>query len=96
MEKGISSLPIVLQRRALPGVVTFSAVIAGAIAYLMVAPRMYETSTRLMLDDKRVSVSEFGRDLTQVSRHFGGPDPASDQAELAKSQPVLERAIAIA
>ncbi|MDJ0675700.1 MAG: polysaccharide biosynthesis tyrosine autokinase [Calothrix sp. MO_167.B42] len=96
MEKGISSLPVVLQRRALPAVVTFSAVIAGAIAYLMVAPRMYETSTRLMLDDKRVSVSEFGRNLTQVSRHFGGPDPASDQAELAKSQPVLERAIAIA
>ena len=96
MEKGISSLPVVLQRRALPAVVTFSAVIAGAIAYLMVAPPMYESSTRLMLDDKRVSISEFGRDLTQVSRHFGGPDPASDQAELAKSQPVLERAIAIA
>ncbi|MDJ0617435.1 MAG: polysaccharide biosynthesis tyrosine autokinase [Calothrix sp. MO_192.B10] len=96
MEKGISSLPIVLQRRALPAVATFSAVIAGAVAYLMVAPRMYETSTRLMLDNKLVSISQFGRDLTQVPRQFGGPDPVSDQAELAKSQPVLERAIAIA
>lgn len=96
MEKGISSLPLVLQRRAWPAIATFSAVIAGAIAYLMIAPRTYETSTRLMLDDKRVSISQFGRDLTQVPRHYGGPDPVSDQAELAKSQPVVERAIAIA
>ena len=96
MEKGISSLPVVLQRRALPAVATFSAVIAGAIAYLMFAPRMYETSTKLMLDDKRVSISQLGQNLTQVSRQYGGPDPVSDQAELAKSQPVLERAIAIA
>ncbi|CDN12429.1 Tyrosine-protein kinase Wzc [Richelia intracellularis] len=49
-----------------------------------------------MLDDKRVSISQLGQNLTQVSRQYGGPDPVSDQAELAKSQPVLERAIAIA
>ncbi len=97
MEKGISSLLAVLKRRALPALVTFTAVIGGAVAYLTVTPRLYQASARLIQDDRRVSVSELGRDLTQVSSGTpGGPSPLANQAELVKSQGVLERAIALA
>ncbi|NEU74500.1 polysaccharide biosynthesis tyrosine autokinase [Hassallia byssoidea VB512170] len=97
MEKGISSLLAVLKRRAFPALVTFTAVIGGAFAYLTVTPRLYEASARLMQDDRRVSVSELGRDLTSVSSGApGGPSPLANQAELVKSERVLERAIALA
>ncbi len=97
MEKGISSLLAVLQRRALPALVTFTAVIGGAVAYLHVTPRLYEASARLIQDDRRVSVSELGRDLTQVSSGApGGASALANEAELVKSQRVLEQAIAIA
>lgn len=97
MEKGISSLLAVLKRRALPALVTFTAVIGGAVAYLTVTPRLYEASARLIQDDRRVSVSELGRDLTQVSSGApGGASALANQAELVKSERVLEQAIAIA
>ncbi|MBD0262758.1 MAG: polysaccharide biosynthesis tyrosine autokinase [Tolypothrix sp. Co-bin9] len=97
MEKSISSLLAVLKRRALPALVTFTAVIGGAVAYLTVTPRLYEASARLIQDDRRVSVSELGRDLTQVSSGApGGASALANQAELVKSERVLERAIALA
>ncbi|MEO1377056.1 MAG: Wzz/FepE/Etk N-terminal domain-containing protein, partial [Cyanobacteria bacterium J06635_10] len=96
MEKGISSLLIVLKRRSLPALATFVAVIGGAFAYLNVTPRLYESSARLMLSRKQVSVSELGRDLSQVGNTIpGGASPLADQAELVKSQRVLEKAIEI-
>ncbi|MGH7999920.1 MAG: GumC family protein [Brasilonema sp.] len=96
MEKGISTVLAVLKRRSIPAIAAFVAVIGGAIAYLTVTPSKYEAYARLMQDDKRVSVSELGRDLTQVSANAPGISPLADQAELIKSQRVLERAIAIA
>ena len=66
MEKGISYLLAVMQRRSLPAIATFAAVIGGAIAYLAITPHLYSASARLILDDKRVSISDLGRDLTQV------------------------------
>ncbi len=96
MEKGISSLLMVLRRRSLPAIATFLAAIGGAVVYLGVTPRVYESSARLMLDEKQVSVSELGRDLTQLVNPMpGGPSPLADQAELVKSQRVLEKAIEI-
>ncbi|MGB3653551.1 MAG: polysaccharide biosynthesis tyrosine autokinase [Rivularia sp. (in: cyanobacteria)] len=96
MEKGISSLLMVLRRRSLPAIATFLAAIGGAVVYLSVTPRVYESSARLMLDEKQVSVSELGRDLTQLVNPMpGGPSPLADQAELVKSQRVLEKAIEI-
>ncbi|MBW4604166.1 MAG: polysaccharide biosynthesis tyrosine autokinase [Calothrix sp. FI2-JRJ7] len=94
MEKGISSLWAVVRRRSLPAFLTLSAVMAGAVTYLAVAPRMYETSSRLMLDNKSVSVSALGRDITQLDAGTpGGASPLADQAELIKSQQVLEKAL---
>ncbi|GAA6616700.1 GumC family protein [Scytonema sp. NUACC26] len=96
MEKNLTYIITVLKRQSLPAIATFIAVIGGAFAYLSVTPRLYETSARLMLDSKSVSVSELGRDLIQMSSTPGGANPLADQAELVMSQRVLERAIALA
>lgn len=94
MGKEISTVIAVLKRRSLPALAAFVAAIGGAIAYLAVTPRLYEASARLMLDNKSVSVSELGRNISQVSSGTpGGPSPLADQAELVKSQRVLKRAI---
>ena len=94
MEKGVVTLLAVLKRRSLPALATFSAVICGAIAYLEVTPRLYDTSARLILDDQKVSVSDFGRELSQGrSSTPGGSNPLADEAELIKSQRVLQRAV---
>jgi polysaccharide biosynthesis transport protein len=94
MEKSVVSLQAVLKRRGSPALFTFLAVMAGSVAYLAVASRVYETSVRLMLDEKRVSVSELGRDLTQLPNGTsGGGNPLADQAELIKSEQLLEKAL---
>lgn len=94
MGKNISSLPSVLKRHRWPAIATFASVIAASIAYLVSAPPLYKVTTRLMLDDKKVSVSELGRDLSQLpSGTPGGPSPIANQAELVRSQRVLKRAV---
>ncbi|MBD2363322.1 polysaccharide biosynthesis tyrosine autokinase [Anabaena minutissima FACHB-250] len=93
MGKGISTLLAVLRRRGLPALSTLAAVIGASVAYLAVTPRFYETSARLMVDAKGVSVSELGRDLTQPSVVGRSSNPLADQAELVKSQAVLDKAI---
>ncbi|MEL6458276.1 MAG: polysaccharide biosynthesis tyrosine autokinase [Cyanobacteria bacterium J06621_15] len=94
MNNSIKSILTVCRRRSLPAIATFTAVMAGAVYYLAVTPRVYQTSARLMLDNKLASVSELGRDLTQSSRNSISSNPLADQAELVKSQAVLARAIA--
>jgi len=94
MEKGVLSLLAVFKRRSLPALATFSAVIAGAIAYLEVTPSLYETSARLILDDQKASVSDLGRELSQVrSSTPGGSNPLADEAELIKSHRVLQKSL---
>ena len=84
-----------IKRRSIPALITFVAVIGGAVAYLAVAPRMYETTARIMLDNKRVSVSDFGRDTQVSGGSSDGGSALADQAELVKSQRVLENARAL-
>lgn len=85
MEKGISSLLAVAKRRSLPALITFSAVLGGAIAYLAVAPRLYETSARLIYDDNKASVSEIGRDLTRESASVPtGVSPSSQPSRIGQ------------
>jgi capsular exopolysaccharide synthesis family protein len=94
MGKSISSLPSVLKRHRWPAVATFASVIGTSIAYLVVTPPVYQVTARLMLDDKQVSVSELGRDLSQApSSGPGGPSPIANQAELVRSERVLKRAM---
>lgn len=94
MDKSISSLLSVLKRRRWPALATFASVIGASIAYLSVTPPVYQVSARLMLDEKKVSVSELGRDLSQVSSGTpGGPSPLGNQAELIRSERVLKRSV---
>lgn len=95
MEKGLGTLLAVLRRRGLPALLTFAAVIAGGFAYLKVTPRIYETSARLVLDDKQVSVSELGRGLSQTGNTLGN-SALANQAEVVKSERVLQQALVIA
>lgn len=93
MSKTISSLPAVFQRHFLPAIATFASVIGAAIFYLSITPNTYETTSRLILDEKQVSISELGRDLTQSSSS-GSPNSIANQAELVKSERVLQQALA--
>ncbi|MGA7935099.1 MAG: polysaccharide biosynthesis tyrosine autokinase [Kovacikia sp.] len=83
-----------LKRHLWPALATFASVIGASFAYLLTASPIYETSARLILDERRVSVSELGRTLSEVPNSVpGGPSPIATQAELVKSQQVLRRAI---
>ncbi|NEO11131.1 MULTISPECIES: polysaccharide biosynthesis tyrosine autokinase [unclassified Moorena] len=94
MDTSLSSLPLALRRRLLPALATFTSVIGGAIAYLVVTPPVYQMKARLMLDNKKVSVSELGRNLSQVPANTpGGANPIATQAELVGSERVLQRAL---
>lgn len=93
MDQKFALLPAVFSRRRWPALATFISVICGALAYLVVTPRLYEAKVRLILDDKQVSISELGRDVTTQSIR---PDanPIATQAELVRSQRVLQQAVA--
>lgn len=94
MDTSLSSLPLALRRRLLPALATFTSVIGGAIAYLVVTAPVYQVKARLMLDNKKVSVSELGRNLSQVPANTpGGANPIATQAELVGSERVLQRAL---
>ncbi|AOY81446.2 polysaccharide biosynthesis tyrosine autokinase [Moorena producens JHB] len=78
----------------MPALVTFTSVIGGAIAYLVVTPPVYQVKARLMLDNKKVSVSELGDNLSQVPANTpGGADPIATQAELVGSERLLQGAL---
>ncbi len=86
--------PATLKRNSLPALVTLGAVVGSAWFYAQKAPRMYETSSRLMLDDRTKSVSELGRALTKLPENVpGGSSAIATQAELVKSERVLKRAL---
>ncbi len=91
MSESISSLPSVFKRRHWPAIATFVSVICGSLAYLIVTPPMYEATLRIMVNDKQLSVSDLGRDLATLPNAPGG-NPIATQAELARSQRVLEQA----
>jgi capsular exopolysaccharide synthesis family protein len=93
MDKNLALLPEIFYRRRIPALATFISVLCGAIAYLAFTPRLYEAKVRLMLDDKQVGISELGRNLTSQS-NIAGANPIATQAELARSQRVLQKALA--
>lgn len=92
MGQSISSLISIFWRHRWPATATFFSVMCGAIAYLVITPPKYETTVRVMLSDKQLSVSDFGRDLTKLS-DIPQTNPIATQAELARSQRVLEQAL---
>jgi capsular exopolysaccharide synthesis family protein len=94
MGKNISSLLSVLKRRRWSALATFASVIGTSILYLSFTPPVYQVTGRLMLDDKKVNISELGRDLSRISATTpGGPSPLANQAELIRSQRILKRTV---
>jgi polysaccharide biosynthesis transport protein len=86
--------PTILKRHALPVLVTLCAAIGAALLYGQKSPRSYESSARLLLDDRPRSISELGRNLTKVADTVpGGSTAIATQAELIKSERVLKRAL---
>ncbi|AFY99672.1 GumC family protein [Calothrix sp. PCC 6303] len=94
MTKNILTLSSAFRKNYKLALLTFVSVISGTQIYLLTTPKTYESSTQLMLDEKRVSVSELGRDLAQVSGNISNTtSPLANQAELVKSEPILDTAI---
>jgi polysaccharide biosynthesis transport protein len=94
MTKNIPSLSSAFRKNYKLALLTFISVIGGTQIYLLTAPKVYQSSAQLMLDEKRVSVSELGRDLAQVSGNVSNTtSPLANQAELVKSEPILDTAI---
>lgn len=83
-----------LNRRKWSALVSFISVISASVVYLLLVPPTYQVSGRLILENKKVGVSEIGRELSQKSPDTpGGPSPVANQAEIIRSQPLLERAL---
>ncbi len=93
MDKNLALIPEIFYRRRFPALATFVSVLCGAIAYLAFTPRLYEAKVRLMLDDKQIGISELGRNLNSQS-NIAGANPIATQAELARSQRVLQKTLA--
>lgn len=75
--------------------VAFPSVLGASMAYLAATPPLYETSARLIVGEKDISVSELGQALNEIDTTVPGKvaDPVATQAELVTSQKVLRRAV---
>jgi polysaccharide biosynthesis transport protein len=92
MDKSFSLLPAIFGRWRWPALFTFAAVIAGAIGYLIFAPSTYEATVKILVDNKQLSVSELGRQIAERPEILNA-NPIATQAELAKSQRILDKAL---
>jgi polysaccharide biosynthesis transport protein len=92
MDKSFSLLPAVFERWRRPSLFTFAAVMVGAIGYLVFAPSTYEATVKILVDNKQLSVSELGRQLAERPEILNA-NPIATQAELAKSQRILNKAL---
>jgi len=92
MNQSISLLSVIFIRHRWPALITFISIICGSVAYLLLTPRLYETTVRIMLDDKQLSVAELGHELT-VQTDTPHANPIATEAELARSERVLQQAL---
>lgn len=91
-QQSFSLLPAVFGRWRFPALATFSAVLVGAMAYLVFSPATYEANVKILVDNKQLSVSDLGRQLTDRPESLSS-SPIATQAELAKSQRILNKAL---
>ncbi|MEM6716138.1 MAG: chain-length determining protein, partial [Cyanobacteria bacterium P01_C01_bin.147] len=68
----------------------FNSVVISAVLFSLIIPAEYEAESKLILDDRKASVSELGRELSELTELGGSVDPIATQAELVVSQRVLE------
>ncbi len=90
----ISSVLPPIKRHWFPAVLAFASVMGGAALYLLTATPTYQSSVRLSVEEPEVSVSAIGQALTAPPGRFSNStDPMATQAELVKSQRVLNQAL---
>lgn len=83
-----------LSRHRLPVLTVFVCVIGTATLYIAKTPPKYESSARLIVDDRSVNISPLGQNLVErQNKPPGDANPLATQAELVASQQVLDRAI---
>lgn len=88
------SLLLALRRHWIPALAAFTSVIGSALFYIAKTPPQYESSTRLILDDRAVSISALGQNLAELqNKPPGDANPLATQSELVTSQQVIERAL---
>ena len=92
MDRSFSLIPAVFGRWRRPALATFAAVMVGAMGYLVFAPSTYEATVKILVDNKQLSVSELGRQLAERPEILNA-NPIATQAELAKSQRILNKAL---
>jgi capsular exopolysaccharide synthesis family protein len=85
-------LPLVLKRNFGNALMAFTSVIGASYFYLQTAKPLYESSARLILDERRTSVSELGQALASTPVP-GNANPIATQAELVTSKRIVERAV---
>ena len=88
---GMPPIAPVIKRNLWNALLTFTAVVGASYVYLKVTPQVYEGSVRLILDDRRLSVSEIGQAIASNPTP-GNANPIATQAELITSERVLKRA----
>ena len=86
----LSSLLSILSRRGLSAAIVFVATVVSAYLFASEMPSRYEATSRLILDDRKSSVTELGQQLTELTEFGGTVNPIATQAELVVSQRVLE------
>jgi len=87
-------LSLVLKRNFGNALIMFASIIGASFLYLQVTKPTYESSARLILDDRRTSVSELGQALASAPVP-GNANPIATQAELVASKRVLGQASAL-
>lgn len=86
------SVTSALRRYWWAAIAAFTTAIGASLLYALTAPSIYRTSARISVNDKTVSISDVGETLTD-NTEIGGSDPIVTQAELVKSQGVLQRGL---
>ena len=90
--KDMPALAFSLKRNFWSAIASFASVLVGSYFYLKTTPPVYEGSARLILDDRRVSISDLGQALA-ANTTSGNANPIATQAELVSSKRVLKRAL---
>jgi polysaccharide biosynthesis transport protein len=82
-----------LMNRIWPAATAFAATLLAAGVYLKVTPPQYESTARLMINPRQLTVSNLGQEIGSLNA-IPGASLSVTQVELIRSQKVLERALA--
>lgn len=94
MVKSLLKLQSALKRRGWVVLPVLASATGASLLYLLTTPPVYRTSAQLIVDDKEVGVSDLGQRLNDIGANTPGTaDPIATQAELVRSQSVLQQAL---